>query len=242
MKASILIFTVSCLVAGPVPASGAQIAGGAVYAPGRGVSSPIAMKEVRPRYTAAAQNAKIQGLVRLECVVLPDGTVGDVRVIEPLDPGLDEEAITAVKQWRFKPGTKDGHAVAVRVSIDMTFTLGTSTEHPLLPLPPGTSFRSRQSSAVYTPGRGVSAPTPLKQVRPQYPAAVQKAEIQGLVTLECVVLPDGTVGDVRVIQPLDPGLDEEAIKAVKEWRFKPGTKGGQAVPVRVPIDMTFTLR
>jgi protein TonB len=106
-----------------VAASGAQIAGDAVYEPGKGVSSPVAVKEVRPRYPAAAQNAKIQGLVRLECVVLPDGTVGEVRVIEPLDPALDEEAIKAVKQWRFKPGTKGGQAVPVRVPIDMTFTL-----------------------------------------------------------------------------------------------------------------------
>ena len=120
---AIVILTVSCLLCGPVAASGAQIAGGAVYEPGKGVSAPIPVRQVRPQYPAAAQRAKIQGLVSIECVVLPDGTVGNVRVLEPLDPGLDKAAIKAVKQWRFKPGTKGGKTVPVRVSIDMTFTL-----------------------------------------------------------------------------------------------------------------------
>jgi protein TonB len=64
------------------------------------------------------------------------------------------------------------------------------------------------------------------------------------VQLECVVLPDGTVGDVRVVEPLDQtyGLDDEAISAAKQWRFKPGTKGGKPVPVVVTLEMTFTLR
>jgi protein TonB len=56
------------------------------------------------------------------------------------------------------------------------------------------------------------------------------------------VQPDGTVGDVRVTKALNPGLDQEAIKAVKQWRFKPGHKDGKAVPVRVTLEMTFTLR
>jgi TonB family protein len=64
------------------------------------------------------------------------------------------------------------------------------------------------------------------------------------VQLECVVLPDGSVGDVRVARPLDPtyGLDEEAVKAAKRWRFTPGTKDGTPVPVVVTLELTFTLR
>ena len=69
--------------------------------------------------------AKVQGLVRLEGVVLPDGTVGDVRVLRSLDSvfGLDEEAIKAAKQFRFVPGTRFGQPVAVLVSFEIEFTL-----------------------------------------------------------------------------------------------------------------------
>ena len=72
-----------------------------------------------------AMDAKIQGNVRLEAVVLEDGTVGTVRITKSLDTehGLDVEAVNAMKQWTFKPGTKDGKAVPVQVEVEMTFTL-----------------------------------------------------------------------------------------------------------------------
>jgi protein TonB len=71
-----------------------------------------------------------------------------------------------------------------------------------------------------------------------------KEKIQGSVFLEAVVLTDGTVGEVRVVRSLDKehGLDEEAVKTVKEWRFTPGKKEGDAVPVVVPVGMSFTLK
>ena len=66
----------------------------------------------------------------------------------------------------------------------------------------------------------------------------------GTVLLECVVLPDGSVGKVEVVRSLDSafGLDQEAIKAAKQWRFAPGTRFGEPVAVLVTIELTFTLR
>ena len=71
-----------------------------------------------------------------------------------------------------------------------------------------------------------------------------RARIQGLVTMEAVVMPDGSVGDIRVTRSLDQqfGLDKEAIKTVKQWRFRPGLRLGQPVPVLIVIEMSFTLR
>jgi TonB family protein len=99
--------------------------GGGVYRPGSGVINPRILREVKPQYTADAMRAKVQGTVLLECVVLPDGTVGRVDVVKSLDPtfGLDAEAVKAAKQWRFQPGTKSGEPVAVLVTIELTFTL-----------------------------------------------------------------------------------------------------------------------
>jgi protein TonB len=80
---------------------------------------------VKPGYTAAAMDAHIEGTVSLDMVVLADGKVGDVTVTASLDKqhGLDTQAIEAAKQWLFKPGTKEGKPVAVRVALEMTFTL-----------------------------------------------------------------------------------------------------------------------
>jgi protein TonB len=99
--------------------------GGGVFRPGNGVTVPRVLREVRPTYTAEAMRAKVQGLVQLECVVMPDGTVGRVEVVKSLDGtfGLDQEAIKAARQWRFAPGTRFGEPVAVLVTIELTFTL-----------------------------------------------------------------------------------------------------------------------
>jgi TonB family protein len=86
---------------------------------------PKLTHEVRPAYTGPAMRARIQGDVALSCVVLADGTVGDVRVTKSLDGtyGLDEQAIAAVKQWRFSPATKAGSPVPVVVSVNLSFVL-----------------------------------------------------------------------------------------------------------------------
>src|SRR5262245_55508602 len=88
-----------------------------VYNPGNDVTLPVVIKQVKAQYTQEAKDAHIEGVVVLEVVVLADGKVGDVKVIKSLDPtyGLDQQAIKAMKQWFFKPGTKDGKPVAVRV-------------------------------------------------------------------------------------------------------------------------------
>jgi protein TonB len=106
------------------PGSGGGTGGG-VYRPGNGVTLPRVLREVRPQYTSDAMRAKVQGTVLLECVVRPDGGVGDVQVIRSLDPtfGLDQEAIKAAKQWRFAPGTRLGEPVSVLITIELTFTL-----------------------------------------------------------------------------------------------------------------------
>jgi TonB family protein len=96
-----------------------------VYKPGNGVTLPEVVKEVKPKYTAAAMQAKIQGTVWLDCVVAETGDVADVKVSRSLDRefGLDQAAIDAASQWKFKPGRKDGKPVAVRITIELTFTL-----------------------------------------------------------------------------------------------------------------------
>jgi TonB family protein len=96
-----------------------------VYDKGDGIQMPTLEYEVKPAYPPEAMDARIQGNILLSIVVLDSGAVGDVAVTKSLDKeyGLDNEAVKAAKQWRFKPGTKDGKPVAVRVDVEMTFTL-----------------------------------------------------------------------------------------------------------------------
>src|SRR5687767_10220224 len=86
-----------------------------VYRTGDGVTVPVPVKQVKAGYTTAAQEARIEGTVTMEAVVLADGLVGDVKVVRSLDTqtGLDDQAVRAMKQWEFKPGRKDDKPVAV---------------------------------------------------------------------------------------------------------------------------------
>jgi periplasmic protein TonB len=99
--------------------------GGGAYRPGSGVSVPRVVREVKPQYTADAMRAKVQGMVWVECIVMPDGSVGEARITKSLDNvfGLDQEALKAARQWKFVPGTRQGEPVPVIITIELTFTL-----------------------------------------------------------------------------------------------------------------------
>lgn len=101
--------------------------GGGIYDIGNGVTSPVLIREVKPNYTGEAMRAKLQGIVEMEAVVLADGTIDPTRlkITRSLDQnfGLDQQALIAVKQWRFRPGLYKGQPVPVRVNVELTFTL-----------------------------------------------------------------------------------------------------------------------
>jgi len=109
---------------GPGPGRGSG-PGGDGYRPGNGVTSPRLVREVKPAYTGEAMRARIQGTVRLQAIVLPDGSVGTMKIIRSLDHafGLDDEALKSVSQWRFQPGTLAGRAVPVLIEVELAFTL-----------------------------------------------------------------------------------------------------------------------
>jgi TonB family protein len=160
---------------------------------------------------------KVNGLVTLRrrAAVSADGTT-----LTLTEHGVDEGGQNVDAILRFVRGT------------EISTGIGSRPANP--PATPPGVFRS---------GPGVTIPRLLKNVKPQYTADAMRAKIQGGVLLECVVQTDGTVGDVRVIRSLDTtyGLDQEAIKAAKQWKFAPGTRNGEPVPVMVTIELTFTL-
>src|SRR6266436_6301682 len=97
---------------------------------------------------------------------------------------------------------------------------------------------------AYKPGNGVTLPKVKKQVKAEYTQEARDAHIEGTVVVDCVVLESGKVDRAQVIRSLDPtyGLDKQAVKATQQWEFEPGTKDGKPVPVRISIEITFTLK
>jgi TonB family protein len=100
-------------------------AGGGYFRPGTGgVGYPACIYCPNPKFSDEARKAKYQGTVTLQAVITPDGRGIQIQVVKGLGLGLDEEAIEAVKGWRFKPATgPDGKPVATITDIEVTFRL-----------------------------------------------------------------------------------------------------------------------
>lgn len=98
------------------------------------------------------------------------------------------------------------------------------------------------ANGVYRLGNGVLSPRPIRIVKPQYTASTMRARIEGTVVLECVVKKDGTVGDVRIAASLHPDLDQEAIRAVRQWSFAPATLRDEPVAAFATCQVEFKVR
>jgi len=213
-----------------------------ILKPGGDVSYPKLVEKVTPIYTREAMRAGVQGEVHLEAVIREDGTVGDLRVTRSLDTqfGLDEAALRAAAGWRFEPARRAGTPVPVRVTLVLEFRMaGQPRPNPQVTAEDAEFLQGAQLAGT----EGVVAPTLRQTVQPKYTANAMRAKLQGTVTVQVVVMPDGTVARARVVESLDTqlGLDDEALRAAMQWTYEPGsgTFDGQPAPVAVTIVLEF---
>jgi len=94
-----------------------------VYRAGKGVTPPVVISKVEPKYTQEARDAKVEGMVVIDFEVWPDGKAHNPRIKKSLDPGLDQKALEALQQWEFKPGMLKGKPVKVQAIVEINFRL-----------------------------------------------------------------------------------------------------------------------
>jgi periplasmic protein TonB len=104
------------------PGSGGGYGGG-VMSVGGGVSAPVVIRSVEPEFTQEARAANFQGAVSIQLIVDAQGDPQNVHVIRHAGMGLDEKAVEAVRQYRFKPAMYEGHPVAVQLVVEVDFHL-----------------------------------------------------------------------------------------------------------------------
>jgi TonB family protein len=294
-------------------------------------SDPAVTRKVEAEYSPEARAAKLQGTVYLYVEVSPEGTPANVRVMHGLGLGLDEKAVEAVKQWQFKPGTKDGKPETVLRAVEVRFRLpdaggwrvrqaaysiggkapevlvkpvlsryappdsascpaegGTATvsvtigsdgspldvepKRPAGPigqaaakaiaswlfLPGLADGKPRGAKAiiefecggadsadsgypVFRVGGGVTAPIVVFKPEPEYSEVARRAKRQGEVVLSAVIDSTGHPTQIHVTKPLGLGLDEQAMSAVSQWRFRPGAKEGTPVSILAQVAVNFKL-
>lgn len=98
-----------------------------------------------------------------------------------------------------------------------------------------------KSADVVRIGGDVKAPSLIQKVEPHYSEEARTARLTGTVVLFVEVHVDGKAHNVQVVQPLGLGLDDRAVEAVSQWRFRPGTRNGKPVPVAATIEVNWRL-
>jgi TonB family protein len=180
-----------------------------------------------PLYSDEARNRGIEGIVQLEVHVGVDGRVGNLRIVKGLGFGLDENALLAVREWKFIPGQRSGKPAETTTEVSVEFSLRNAEMNE--------SIANDMATRV---GPGVVPPRIIHRVDPQNPDGKTPVHA-GTVVLDAIIQENGVPRVVRLVRSLSWGLDENAIGALKQWRFSPAMKDGHPVKVRMNVDMTF---
>jgi TonB family protein len=246
----------------PATAADAKPAEATIYTIGPGVIAPILLSAVNLSSIPDEKcKKKISGTIPISFYIDTEGVPQDMTLLFPKDSKLDELAIKTVAGDRFKPGTYQEQPVPVAESVVVTFNAckdeikddsgKRAIQLRLCSLPEQQFAQPQKSqfnhsdlmdtSAVENIGPGYSAPVPMKIVAPKFSDEARTAKYQGICVLSLVVDTEGMPRNIRVKRALGMGLDEKAIEAVKQYRFKPAIKDGKPVMVNVTVEVNFKL-
>ena len=188
------------------------------------IAPSVAEYTTPPLYSDEARRSGIEGTVVAQAHVDAGGRVDAARITTGLGFGLDQNALVALRQWRFRPGTRDGVPRAMDVEVAIGFTLRNESINAQI-----------ANDMVSLVGPGVTPPQAVRvaYVRPDHVGAA------GTVVLDVVLLEDGTPRIVRILRSLGSEADEHAVRAFEQWRFSPAQKDGHPIKVRMNAEVRF---
>jgi TonB family protein len=224
---------------GPVRVSAGTVAG-------------MSLLKVDPVYPAEAKAKHVQGAVILHAIISKTGTVETLTVISGPEE-LRKSAMDAVSKWTYKTYLLNGQPVEVETSITVNYTFGGPT-NVVGPIPPADDA----GGGVKQIGGGVIGPVVIYQPEPDYTQAGRKAKVQGVVTVSLVVDEHGQPQNVHIVRGMgigpdgrpDPkfkkawrkaadGMNQSAVDAVKQYKFKPAMENGRPVAVYLNVEVNF---
>ena len=206
------------------------------------------------KYPKEAQDKGIQGRVIVQFVVNKDGGICDAKVVKAVDPLLDAEALRAVNAMpKWIPGKQKGEPVRVRFTLPLSFHLADGTTPKASETKQATTAKVDESTVdgeeVFQvvenlpeyPG-GMNELMKFLQQEVKYPKEAQEKGLQGRVIVQFIVKKDGSIIEPKVVKPVDPLLDAEAVRVVSAMpKWNPGKQRGQAVNVRFTLPISFRL-
>jgi TonB family protein len=255
----------------PVSSADAQPAPVKVYAVGPGVTAPELLPLDLGPFPKQKCKRKMDGKVELALLVDTEGKPRNIVLDEPFSTDLDRLALKFVSEERFNPGIHGGIPVVVAQSVEVDLKACVDQikddsgkkkymlqlrSQPVqksgaLPEPPKEAILITGDTAgqtnsidgfpVYLVGGGVSAPVLVNTVEAEFSDEARQAKYGGICLLSVIVNSQGMPRNIQVVRKLGMGLDEKAIEAISQYRFKPALKDGVPVPVRLSVEVNFRL-
>jgi TonB family protein len=190
--------------------------------------------DVKPIYPPEARDKKISGSVTIEAQIDETGKVNTAKVTDSADPLLNQAALDAVRQWRYEPYIgASGKPEAIATTVVVSFVLASE--------PAPKAGHAAKSAAIQNPQRitGKQRPRLVKRVDPIFPAEALNNKISGVVVMDATMDTEGNVVDVVVVSG-HPLLNDAAVTAIKQWKYKPYLENGVAKPVKFTVTVTFS--
>ena len=202
-------------------------------------------KEVK--FPKDAQDKGIQGRVIVQFVVNKDGSICEDTILKSVSPSLDAEAVRVVRSMpNWTPGKQKGEPVRVRFTLPITFRLEGLKDNPIQVQV--TQEKTTEDDIVNVPENIPEYPGGMKELMKylsmniRYPKEAQDKGIQGRVVVQFVVNKDGSICDAKVVKPVDPQLDAEALRVVNAMpNWTPGKDKGEPVRTRFTLPISFRL-
>lgn len=188
------------------------------------IAPSIAEYTTPPLYSEQARRARAEGIVTIAVHVDGSGRLIGARVVKGVGLGLDQNALVALRQWQFRPGTRNGKPEAMDAEIDIEFNLQNEAVNAMI-----------ANDMATLVGPGVTPPRVVRTAD----APAPRVHARGSVVLDVVLLEDGTPKIVRILQSLTPEADESAVRHFEQWRFTPAMKSGVPVKVRMNAEVRF---
>jgi len=243
-------------------------AGAIAYYEGPGITAPQLLS-INLSDAAAEPCEKRDGVVRLSAIVDSQGTPIDIFFLKALGSDLDRTALHIASLDRFKPGTRNGSPAAVVISDEISLQTclvnvrdDAGTNIPVLQLrsvpdqkialqpgPKGDmalSFIDAQEqitadepAAAFKPGPGVKPPMVVHHVEPEFCDLASRNHIGGVCIVSLTVDIHGMPQDLRIEKSVEPSLDQNALRAISQDRFRPAMKDGIPFAARVSVEVVF---
>jgi TonB family protein len=219
-----------------------------VYRVGPGITAPILTKAVPPKYPPNADTS-FPHHCRFRVVVGADGAV---KVRDELFPddgsSLMGNAMAAVKASTFQPGTLNGLPVPVLVCVSVNFipfmppsTVVVDCGQGRLQNGLGGAASSASANDPFRLPPGAKPPVAVHSVEAEFSEEARVERIEGVVLISTIVDEQGMPTEIRVERSAGHGLDENAVAAVSQYRFRPATLDGNPIAVRIRIEVSFRL-